>query len=285
MTPFAPATSHRIDDVGDGLLRKDLRRDALIGAAVVAKPAFVHDPAREPAVYRALLTPLGIGARCHASGPDWVEVERVPGVELWQVGDVATWVAVAAWTAGLHARLTAAAALAGAAGPAGPGNDGGVPLLAHDAALAARWRARAAGAGVPAVVLDAHRRAAERLSRSAPVVIHGDLYAANVLVRAQAGRVEVYPVDWELAGRGPAVLDVAALTAGRWPAAARQAMARAYFDAAGRPGGSWEEWSADLDAARLLVCVQWLGWAPGWTPPAEHRHDWLGEALQLAARS
>jgi hypothetical protein len=59
-------------------------------------------------------------------------------------------------------------------------------------------------------------------------------------------------------------------------------MARAYFEAARRPGGSWDEWRADLDAARLLICVQWLGWAPGWTPPAEHRHDWLAEARQLA---
>jgi hypothetical protein len=30
--------------------------------------------------------------------------------------------------------------------------------------------------------------------------------------------------------------------------------------------------------------VQWLGWAEGWTPPAEHRHDWLGEGIALAER-
>jgi hypothetical protein len=28
--------------------------------------------------------------------------------------------------------------------------------------------------------------------------------------------------------------------------------------------------------------VQWLGWSPDWSPPAEHAHDWLGEALHLA---
>lgn len=275
MTAFAAATSHRIHDLENGWLRKDLRPAALIGDAVRAKPAFVHDPAREPAVYRSWLAPFHIGPRCAASGADWVDVERIPGVELWQVGDVAVWTAVAAWTATLHARLAAA-------DRAGAGGAGPVPVLDHDAALAARWRARAAAAGVPAAVLDAHRRAAERLAHRPATAIHGDYYAANILVRVDSGRVRVWPVDWELAGRGPAVLDVAALTAGGWPESARSAMARAYFDAAGRPGRSWAEWSADLDAARLLICVQWLGWAPDWTAPPEHRHDWLGEACRLA---
>jgi hypothetical protein len=31
--------------------------------------------------------------------------------------------------------------------------------------------------------------------------------------------------------------------------------------------------------------MQWLGWSAEWMPPAEHRHDWLGEALALAERS
>jgi len=278
VTAFAAATSHRIDVVGDAVLHKDLRPEMLIGAAAGAKPAFVHDPAREPAVYRSLLAPAGIGPRCFASGPDWMRIEQVPGVELWQIGDAAVWSAVAAWTATLHARLAAAA-------PATA--DAGVPLLRHDGDLAARWRARAAAAGVPVAVLDAHRDAAARLAARPPTVIHGDYYASNVLVRVGGGGgagIDVWPVDWELAGWGPAVLDVAALTSGRWPEETRRAMARAYFDAAGRPGGSWAVWCADLDAARLLVCVQWLGWVPGWTAPVEHRHDWLAEARHLVER-
>jgi hypothetical protein len=81
------------------------------------------------------------------------------------------------------------------------------------------------------------------------------------------------------------VLDVAALTAGRWSATARAAMARAYFDSTNCAPTSWSTWCADLDAARLHLCIQWLAWAPGWTPPPEHRHDWLGEAVALAQRS
>jgi hypothetical protein len=31
--------------------------------------------------------------------------------------------------------------------------------------------------------------------------------------------------------------------------------------------------------------VQRLGWAPpGWTPPPSQRHDWLGEAIEIADR-
>jgi hypothetical protein len=27
--------------------------------------------------------------------------------------------------------------------------------------------------------------------------------------------------------------------------------------------------------------VRLLGWAAGWTPPADHRRDWLAEALSV----
>ena len=37
-----------------------------------------------------------------------------------------------------------------------------------------------------------------------------------------------------------------------------------------------------LDCCRLQTALQWLGWAPDWSPPPEHTHDWLGEALNLA---
>ena len=34
-----------------------------------------------------------------------------------------------------------------------------------------------------------------------------------------------------------------------------------------------------VTSASLLVALQWLGWSDDWTPPPEHRHDWLSEAL------
>jgi len=284
--PFAAATSHRIDEIGPGWLRKDLAPGALLGAARTSKPAFVHDPRREPAAYRELLCRLAIGPHCAASGDDWIVIERLPGVELWQIGDPDVWVRVAARVADMHRRL-AVALLPGhvGRGPArrdGPSHADRVPLLVHDARLFAAWRRRAAAAGAPPVVLAAHRRASARLAALPPTVLHGELYPSNVLVRTVGFRLDVWPVDWELAGLGPAVLDVAALTAGGWPEPQRDAMARAYFEAAGGAPGSWDGFRADLGAARLHLCVQWLGWAPGWNPPAEHAHDWLGEALELA---
>jgi len=286
VTPFAGATSHRIDEVGPGWLRKDLRPAALLEDARGAKPAFVHDPRREPAAYRNLLRPLAIGPHCHAAGDDWIVIERVPGVELWQIGDLDVWVRVAAWVARMHRQLSAAVPPC----PPGAGRTrrrdrsraGRVPLLVHDTRLFAAWRTRAAVAGAPGTVLDAHRRATARLLSLPPMLIHGELYPSNILVRTVGFRLDVWPLDWELAGLGPAVLDVAALTAGGWAQPERDAMARAYFEAAGPPAGAWTVFQGDLVAARLHLCVQWLGWAPGWTPPPEHAHGWLKEALALA---
>jgi hypothetical protein len=284
--PFAAATSHRIDEIGPGWLRKDLAPEALLGEARAVKPAFVHDPHREPAAYRELLRPLAIGPHCAAAGDDWIVIERVPGVELWQIGEPDLWVRVAARVAHMHRRLAVALLPghigSGAGRRAGPSHADRVPLLVHDDRLFAAWRERAAAAGAPPVVLAAHRRATERLVSIPPTVLHGELYPSNILVRTVGFRLDVWPIDWELAGLGPAVLDVAALTAGGWAEPRRETMARAYFEAAGRPSGSWDVFREDLAAARLHLCVQWLGWAPGWIPPAEHAHDWLGEALEVA---
>lgn len=276
-TLFPYSTSHPIEEIGTGLLRKDLRPDALIGDARVTKLPLLHDPRREPAMYRDVLGAAGIGPRCLAAGDDWIVLERLDADVLWQVGEASTWDAVAAFAAGMHRALATV-----------PSSR--VPLVHYDGALAAIWRERAAAAGVPSSVLAAHERAAVRLDAHPPMLIHGELYPSNVLVRAArtehadraAGGVQVWPIDWEVAGRGPAVLDVAALTSG-WPDGPRRsAMEHAYFAAAGLTDREAAAWQADLRAARLLVCVQWLGWAASWTAPAAHRHDWLAEACRLA---
>jgi thiamine kinase-like enzyme len=97
----------------------------------------------------------------------------------------------------------------------------------------------------------------------------------------------VCPIDWEAAGFGPGLIDLAALTTG-WKAAARNAMERAYRAELQPPyewTGSEAGFAEAVDRARLHLAVRWLGWAPSsWIPPAEHQHDWLGEALALADR-
>ena len=96
------------------------------------------------------------------------------------------------------------------------------------------------------------------------------------------------PVDWEMAAVGPGLVDLAALTAGGWTADERTALALAYHAALAQAGGPpparEEEFLTALDYCRLHLAVQWSGWSSGWSPPAEHAQDWLGEALSLAEK-
>jgi aminoglycoside phosphotransferase (APT) family kinase protein len=114
------------------------------------------------------------------------------------------------------------------------------------------------------------------------MVVHGDLFPSNVLV--DGPRVAV--VDWELAGIGPALRDLAALVSGRWTAERRRALAIAYREQAASAGpvDDLETLAHDLDLASLHLALCRLGSDPGWTPPVEHRHDWFGEAMSLARR-
>jgi hypothetical protein len=259
------------------LMFKDTGAAGMTRRARATKPALVLDPLRELEVYERILEPAALGtAALHGSERrrGWLFLERVEGVELYQVGDRGTWEDVARWLAHAHA------ALAGAAGVAGR-------LLRHDAELLRIWPQRAARF--------VRRRELERVAARYDVVIgrllalpstllHGELYASNVLVDAPTRPSRVCPVDWEMAGVGPALLDLAALVSG-WSEDDRRRVGLAYREAmpsARRPPE--DVFLAALDACGLHVALQWLGWAPEWRPPAEHDHDWLGEALELAER-
>ena len=262
------------------LLFKDLGDRALDPAARAVKPAFLRDPRREIETYRRLLEPLRLGtARLFAAVLDerrdryWLFLERVAGVELYQVGERATWEHVARWLARAHAALATA------------GDD--VPeLLRYDADWFRRWPARAI-----AHAADESARASlvslaarydgeiDRLLKLPTTVVHGEFYASNVLVDSPAEPSRVCPVDWEQAGRGPGLVDLAAHAGGDWPAEDRRAIALAYADEAGLEP---EPMLRDLELCRLHLAFQWLGWAPEWSPPEEHAHDWLGEALRVA---
>jgi len=108
-----------------------------------------------------------------------------------------------------------------------------------------------------------------------------------VLVQETPSGLRVCPVDWETAGAGPGLIDLAALTSGKWSEDQRRAMALAYHEAYRDAGGLPADRDAlliALDRCRLHLAVQCLGWSRGWTPPAEQAHDWLGEALSVAER-
>jgi hypothetical protein len=109
-----PLEDLRVTLAHGGRLRlafKRLQREGLSRQARLAKPSFLFDPAREPAVYRTVLpdAPAGppryFGSVVKDAGEAWLFVEWVEGRELYQVGDRALWVDVARWLGDLHGSL------------------------------------------------------------------------------------------------------------------------------------------------------------------------------------
>jgi aminoglycoside phosphotransferase len=239
------------------MLLKDLRMSEVGATGLSPKPTFLHNPRREIEAYR-LLASAGLGVPiCHAAGDDWVLLEKVPGVELWQLGNVDSWVEAARWLERLHALF--------AERP--PESE---HFLRYDAAYFRIWpdRARRRHPELSSVLGD-YEHVVELLSGLPTTLIHGEFYASNVLVSGS----RIAPVDWEMAGVGPGVLDLAALSTG-WADDERTAIL-----------GSYGHVPVDaLDAARLHLGLQWLGWSPNWTPPPEHAHDWLNEVTQASKR-
>jgi hypothetical protein len=91
---------------------KQLDWDCLGEEARLAKPRFLHDPGREPAMYESVLAPAKISApRYYGAAIDpeaprhWLFVEWVEGRELYQVGDLDLWCAAARWLAETHLAL------------------------------------------------------------------------------------------------------------------------------------------------------------------------------------
>jgi Ser/Thr protein kinase RdoA (MazF antagonist) len=295
--PYRYATSASLEEVvvlveGEEmgpLILKDLSRDRLLGNARAAKPEFLHEPLREMETYRRILAPAGIGPRCLAAVAEpstsryWLLLDKVPGVELWQVGEISVWERVARWLGGFHGGFALNVGEVRAANP---------HLLEHTAASFRSWceRATAALAESPderektlLVALEGYREVADSLAQLPRTFVHGELYPSNVLVVRGERPLGVYPVDWEMAAIGPGALDLAALSGG-WAHRERESLARAYLDGLATTGGSspeLDEFLTDLSRCRLHLSLQWLGWSSDWLPPEEHSHDWLGEALAL----
>jgi hypothetical protein len=304
--PSAYSTSFAIEELDvrldDGaslrLLFKDLSQQGMLGSARRIKPAFLYDPLREIETYRAILgpnrlsTPTFYGAYIdHPTGRYGLFLEKVPGLELYQVGDLATWQRVARWLAAMHARFAGETERFARA----------ARLLRYDAEFYRLWirRARAAWDRFGSSQSRGVRLGMERLTRNYEQVvehltalpitfIHGEFYASNVLVQETAGEeLRVCPVDWEMAAVGPGLIDLAALSAGGWTADEKTTLALTYH-AALTPRDEWspepEAFLVALDHCHLHLAVQWLGWASEWSPPPEHAQDWLAEALSLAGK-
>ena len=294
--PYSYATSASIEEIRvrqrDGtetaLLLKDLSRDRLLGRARTTKPAFLHQPLREIETYRGILAPAGIGPRCfgivaNSDGQrHWLVIERVPGVELWQVGELSVWEVVAGWLGGFHAAFAGRVDEARAANPY---------LLELSEGWFRAWaeRARAALADSPdprarvvGSALERYDEVVASLVALPRTFIHGELYPSNVLVVREEQPLRVCPVDWEMAGIGPGLVDLAALVGG-WAPEKRTRLVTAYVDAGLGAGGAPPRGKLETDLARcrLHLALQWLGWSTDWQPPREHAHDWIGEAFEI----
>jgi Phosphotransferase enzyme family len=275
--PYAYRTSFPLDEalvrLPDGsvttVLVKDLSRSAFDEPTRRAKPDFLYDPLREIEVYTEILDDRDLGtARCYGAVAVPEEdryllfLEKVDGAELWQKGELEEWESVARWAARLHRDVEPPES---------------VHVIRYDGDYLRRWidRALSFRGGVELERIAANYEAiVERLAALSRVFVHGELYPSNVLVSGP----RVCAVDWEMAGVGPGLLDLAAL-ASAWSDEDVARLARAYGDELGRPVEK-----QDLDSARLHLAVQWLGWSREWTPPREHAADWLGEAVRAAER-
>jgi aminoglycoside phosphotransferase (APT) family kinase protein len=278
------------------LVFKDLSRQSMLEGAQASKPAFLYDPEREIEVYRTALPhgppgpPTCYGAIVDPrAGRYWLFLENVPGVRLAEVGELAVWEEAARWLARLHSR----------AGTRGEAATRRLPLIRYDEDYFRRWIRRSllflhrGDRGLSTRSRDRFERLAGRYEQVVhgllalpQTFIHGEFYASNVIVGEAGGTVRICPIDWEMAAMGPSLVDLAALGAGRWSDQDREALAQAYLQALG-PGGlklTDQAFVEAFDLCRLHLAVQWLGWSPDWSPPPEHAHDWLGEALMVAER-
>ena len=291
--PYRYATSAPLEeihvDVSDGagmdLILKDLSRDRLIGDAGATKPEFLHQPDRELETYRGILAPAGIGPRCVAAVSEtdparhWLLIEKVPGLELWQIGELSIWEEVARWLGAFHAAFS---------GRLDQVRDANPHLLDFSANWFRSWRDRAlerlADSSDPRAsslggALERYDEVVDSLARLPRTFVHGELYPSNVLI-VQGDPLRICPVDWEMAAIGPGLVDLAALVGG-WGEGERRRLVGAYLDGSdgAREPDAVED---DLARCRLHLALQWLGWSGDWRPPPEHAHDWLGEALGLA---
>jgi len=297
--PFAYTSSFVLEELDvqldDGtelaLLLKDLSPSALLESSRAVKPVILYDPRREIETYRTILAHLGLGtAVCFATFADdhaeryWLVLEKVSGVELYQVGDVRLWQDAARWLADLHTR---GAAITDAVAEA-------AHLLRYSAPSYRGWMKRAVVQAFEPSTRDAlewlaerHEQVVERLVALPRTFLHGECYASNVLVVVGDGSPRVCPVDWEMAALGPGLMDLAALSSGRWTPHDRHGLVDAYRQAFEELSGQRQppdELDTALECCRLQVAVQWLGWSVEWQPPADHVQNWLSAALGAAHR-
>ena len=269
-------------------------RNFQIPAARGVTPKVISDAGREALMYRSVLAqdfvadaPRLLSSGRVRGGGRWLLMEWAGRVDLSQVGSRAVWCQAATQLARMHVW--------------GESRVESLPRESlvrwHDPHLNMWWahRARRSQAefcrmgGVTNDPLEPlwrrYRAVAGRLAAMPRTLVHGDFNASNLLVTGPIAGKRVRIIDWETAGIGPGLLDLASLISGRLPRGHIGAIVAAYrSNLAGSALGalSADRFDEALMWCRLALAVRWLGWSPGWSPPPAHAHDWRSEALMLA---
>jgi hypothetical protein len=260
---------------------KNLSSNAMLEGARHAKPHFLYTPEREIDVYRSVLPALHLGtAKMYGAVVEpaleryWLFIERVPGFHLYEIGEFETWLAAARWAAKLHSSCDCSVARRT------------VPhLLKYDESYYWRWiqRAHASAGSILDRIAARYDRVIEIFLEIPTAMLHGEFYASNILVHEHRNQVRVCPVDWEMAGIGPSLFDIAALASGKWSRRERLDLLEEYH-ATLPPRLRSDNYVTAFDCCQLHIALQWLGWSQSWSPPQPHAHDWLAEALQISSQ-
>jgi thiamine kinase-like enzyme len=258
---------------------KNLSSDSMLEGARLAKPEFLYAPEREISVYRSLLSSLQTGPpRFFGATVDatlqryWLFLEKVPGRELYEIGDFETWLSVARWLARFHASWEAEL-------PRTVEDQ----LLKYDASYYRRWfqRARESAGSLLNPIAAGYDHVIDVLISLPCTFIHGEFYASNILVQEHENELRVCPVDWEMAAIGPGLFDLAALASGKWSRDERSRMLEEYLRMLPQRLRPQDQLLA-FQCCQLQCALQWLGWSRTWSPPLAHAQDWQAEAIRIS---
>lgn len=233
----------------------------------------------EAEVYRKLLGPMRFSTPslwgCHndeSAGEVWLFLEYLDrSMRVTKSTEADAMVLAARWIGQFHAAVTARLA-----------DDVFTFLRPYDKAYYQGWVQRTlqyAGRNIAhyhwlTVLFEQFDKVVIALLSAPPTIIHGEYYARNILFR----KGKILPVDWESAAIAPGEIDLASLTEG-WP----EEIARRYeseYRQKRWPNGPPHDFEGTLCAARIYLCLRWLGESPELTAADSLRFDRLHSACQ-----
>ena len=279
------ATGRLLVEFGDGshlsIFAKDLNPDFQLAEARATRAPGLARSRREVWMYEQVLPALELGTPRHYAtrwdvehGRYWLFLEDVGPKRLSRLGERSLWLQSADWLARFHAATRFAVSPRGelAEFDVSRFHDVGDRLEPVMTRLPEEDRLRLERAAHLTDDLLTY------LSSTATGMFHGEFFGKNIVVRRGAAEESIAVIDWETAGFGPQLIDLASICAGRWNDSQRVEMRRAYLERLAKesedaPG--WAEFTATMDAVAVLNALAWLSWwADG---DDEHVLRWMRE--------